>query len=236
MKNIAIIPARSGSKGLKDKNIKILNGIPLLAYTINAAKESKMFDEIFVSTDSEKYAEIAKEYGASVPFLRSKKLSDDNTSSWDVVKDALQWYENNGKVFRTVALLQPTSPLRTANNIIAGYELMDTKNANLIVGVCEADHSPLWCNKIPQDLSLKNFLKKDLVSLPRQNLPTYYRINGALYIAKVEYLYLVEDIYSSECYACIMKKEHSIDIDDELDLMIAETLLNKNYKFNSKLC
>jgi CMP-N,N'-diacetyllegionaminic acid synthase len=226
VRNIAIIPARSGSKGLKDKNIKILNGKPLIAYTIEAAKESNMFDEIFVSTDSEKYADIAREYGASVPFLRGKELSSDTASSWDVVKDILQQYEKQGKVFDTITLLQPTSPLRLSSDIVAGYEMMNKKNANVVIGVCETDHSPLWCNTLPKDLSLENFLSKELVSLPRQSLPTYYRINGALYITKVDYLKTIADIYSNGCYAYVMNKETSIDIDNELDFMMAETILN----------
>lgn len=118
MRNIAIIPARSGSKGLKDKNIKLLNGVPLLAYTIKAAVESNMFNEIFVSTDSEVYAQIAREWGANVPFLRSAELSGDEVSAWDVVRDSIKRYEGLGKKFDTVALLQPTSPLRTSKDII----------------------------------------------------------------------------------------------------------------------
>ena len=96
MKNLAIIPARSGSKGLKDKNIKLLNGKPLMAYTIEAAIQSKMFDEVMVSTDSEEYADIAKKYGAKVPFMRSSELSNDTASSWDVVRDVLHKYKKDG--------------------------------------------------------------------------------------------------------------------------------------------
>jgi len=227
VRNIAIIPARSGSKGLKDKNIKLLNGKPLMAYTIEVAKESGAFDEIFVSTDSENYAEIAKAWGASVPFLRSVELSSDTATSWDVVKDALEHYKRRGDEFDTVALLQPTSPLRKSEDIKSGYSLMNRKKANAIVGVCEVDHSPLWCNTIPKDGSLDNFLSKDLLGLPRQSLPSYYRINGALYITKVDYLMSTNDIYRSGCYACVMKKENSVDIDDAMDFMIASTFLNK---------
>lgn len=124
MKNIAIITARSGSKGLPNKNIRLLNGKPLMAYTIEAAIKSNMFDEVFVSTDSEEYADIAKEYGASVPFLRSQENAGDSSSSWDVVKETIENYKELGKVYDTVALLQPTSPLRRAEDIVAGYKLM----------------------------------------------------------------------------------------------------------------
>lgn len=225
MKNLAIIPARSGSKGLKDKNIKLLNGKPMIAYTIEAAKKSKMFDEIFVSTDSEKYSKIAVKWGASVPFLRNESLSTDTASSWDVVKNSIVNYKKLGKKFDTIALLQPTSPLRTSDDIIAGYNKMKEKNANIIVGVCEVDHSPLWSNILPKDNSLKGFINQNLIKTPRQGLPTYYRINGALYIVKTKYLMSTEYIYEDKGFAIIMSREHSIDIDDKMDFIIAESMI-----------
>lgn len=226
MKNIAIIPARSGSKGLKDKNIKLLNGKPLIAYTIEAAQKSNLFEEIIVSTDSEKYAEIAREWGASVPYLRNEDLSSDIASSWDVVKDVLMNYKKNGEEFGTVTLLQPTSPLRTYEDIITGYNKMRERDANLIVAVCEVDHSPLWSNTLPEDFSLTKFMDQGLIMTPRQSLPTYYRINGALYIVKTDYLMSTDNIYSEKSFAFIMSKEHSVDIDDLVDFKIAEILMN----------
>lgn len=225
MRNLAIIPARSGSKGLKDKNIKPLNDKPLIAYTIEAAKKSKLFDEIFVSTDSQKYAKIASEWGANVPFLRNTELSSDTASSWDVVKDVIINYQKKGVNFDTIALLQPTSPLRTSEDIINGYKMMEKKKAKVIVSVCEVDHSPLWCNVLPIDNSLENFLDEDLIKMPRQKLPTYYRINGALYIAEIKYLMSTDNIYKEDCYATIMPKEHSIDIDDITDFKIAQLFI-----------
>lgn len=225
MRNIAIIPARSGSKGLKDKNIKPLNGKPLIAYTIEAAQKSNLFDEIFVSTDSEEYARIACECGANVPFLRSEELASDTASSWDVVKNSLVNYKKMGKEFESVALLQPTSPLRKFDDIINAFAQMKRMNANAIVAVCEVDHSPLWCNTLPEDNSLNKFLQQDLIKMPRQSLPTYYRINGALYIVKTEYLMANENIYAKKCYAMVMSKERSVDIDDAVDFKIAEALI-----------
>jgi len=114
MKQIAVIPARSGSKGLKDKNIKVLNGKPMMAYTIEAALNSKLFDCVHVSTDSAQYASIAKQYGADVPFLRDKELADSKASTWDALRDVIQKYKEAGREFDAVTLLQPTSPLRSA--------------------------------------------------------------------------------------------------------------------------
>lgn len=227
MRNIAIITARSGSKGLKDKNICELNGKPLLAYSIEAAIKTGLFDEIMVSTDSEIYAEIARQWGANVPFLRSEVLSNDVASSWDVLKEVLGKYKEIGLEYDTVTLLQPTSPLRTSEDIIAGYNVFVEKNANLVVGVCEMDHSPLWSNMLPLDHSMENFIKPEIVKLPRQSIPAYYRINGALYMVKVDYLMKSSNIYAENSFATIMSKVHSIDIDDEMDFSIAEVLIMK---------
>ena len=227
MKNIAIIPARSGSKGLKDKNIRLLNGKPLLAYSVEAALESGVFDEVMVSTDSEKYAEIAKEYGASVPFLRSAELSSDTATSKDVILDTLKRYADSGQVFDTFCLLQPTSPLRTAKDICRAYQIFSEKKANAVVGVTEVDHSPLFCNMLPADGSLVNFIRAEVKDRPRQALESYYRINGAMYIASGLYYQKYGDFYHDRCYAYVMGKDVSVDIDDEMDFIFAELLMVK---------
>ena len=228
MKNIAIIPARSGSKGLKDKNIKLLNGKPLMAYSIEAALESKMFYEVMVSTDSEKYAAIAKEYGANVPFLRSAELSSDTATSKDVILDVLRRYEAAGNKYDTFCLLQPTSPLRKASDIIKAYEFFAEKKALAVVGVTEADHSPLHYGTLPDDLSMVGFIKDEVKDKPRQALETYYRINGAMYIASVEYYREFGDFYKDRCYAFIMGREVSVDIDSEMDFCVAKAIFSKS--------
>lgn len=225
MKNIAIIPARSGSKGLKNKNILTLNSIPLLAYSIIAAKESKLFDEIVVSTDSKEYADIAINWGASVPFLRSEKNSDDTASSWDVVLEVLNNYSDRGIKFDTVTLLQPTSPLRTSDDIIQAFELYNKKEANAITSVCEVDHSPLWCMTLTGDNSLTEF-RKSIQDRPRQSLSTYYRLNGAIYIRKIQYNDDAPELLSDKEFAYIMHRTHSIDIDTIDDFKLAEFYLS----------
>lgn len=226
MKSIAIIPARSGSKGLIDKNIRLMNGKPLIWYSINAAIESNCFDEVMVSTDSERYAKIAKECGASVPFLRSANNSSDKADSWDVVREVLSKYKELGKEFDTVMLLQPTSPLRTAKDILESFFILKEKNARSVVSVCETEHSPLWCNTLPDNECLDGFLRPEIIeSVGRQSLPTYYRINGAIYLTKVSND-IGTDLYSDTGYAYIMSREKSIDIDTELDFKMAEFMLN----------
>lgn len=224
MKNLAIITARSGSKGLKDKNIKLLNGMPLMAYSILAAKEAELFTEVMVSTDSKAYAMVAREYGASVPFLRTGENSSDSAGSWEVVKEVLYKYRQQGRMFDTVCLLQPTSPLRTAEDIISGYRELTVKQADAITAVCEAEHSPVWMMELPDGLSLKEFRKR-YKDAPRQRLNTFYRINGALYIRKISYTDTEIKIESDKEYAYIMKRNRSVDIDTIDDFEYAEYLI-----------
>ena len=225
MKNIAIIPARSGSKGLKDKNIKLLKGKHLLAYSVEAALEANIFDEVMVSTDSEVYAEISRRYGAEVPFLRSAELSGDTAGSWDVVKQVLRRYMENGKEFDTICLLQPTSPLRTAEDILEAYRFMNEKNAEAVTSVCEVDHSPLWTMVLPEDCSLKEYNATCQGNAPRQQLATYYRFNGAIYIRKIRYVDGEIELLEDDEYAFVMETKKSVDIDTELDFIIAEKVM-----------
>jgi len=225
MKNIAIIPARSGSKGLKDKNIKMLNGKPLMAYTIEAALKSKQFDEVMVSTDSEKYAEIAKSFGAKVPFLRSAETSTDKASSWDTVAEVLGRYAENRQTFDTLCLLQPTSPFRTAEDIKMAYELYKSKADFAVISVCEAEHSPLWCGHLPESGEFLNFINEDAMK-QRQAGGKFYRLNGAIYIVNCEKFKTDRHFYQSGSFAYIMPQERSIDIDTALDFKMAEFLMN----------
>ena len=226
MKNIAIIPARSGSKGLKNKNIKLLNGKPLLAYTVEAALQSGLFDCVHVSTDSEQYADIAREFGADVPFLREAELASDTSNTWDALRFVIKEYEELGQKFDTVCLLQPTSPLRDATDIKNAYQIFEEKKAESVVSVCETEHSPLLCNTLKESGSMKGFIDMKKVGR-RQELSTYYRLNGAIYIQTVDLLMQGGDLYGDESYAYVMEKEHSVDIDDEMDFMFAEVMIRK---------
>lgn len=224
MDHLAIIPARSGSKGLKDKNIKCLQGKPLLAYSISAAIESGVFSEVMVSTDSTVYAKVAEEYGARVPFLRSEATSGDMAGSWDAVKEVLQEYLIRGKRFDTVCLLQPTSPLRNAQDILNGYNELYERDADAITAVCEVEHSPLWSMTLEEDHSLINF-RKCMLSVPRQKLTTYYRLNGALYIRRIAYRTNEIALLDRKEYAYIMDRQRSIDIDSIEDFAYASFMM-----------
>lgn len=225
MKKIAIISARSGSKGVKDKNIRELAGKPLMAYSIEAALNSGLFDTVVVSTDSEEYARIGREWGAEVPFLRSAETSGDTASGWDVIKEVLNNYKNlYGKEFEMFTLLQPTSPLRTAQDVKNAFDIFEKNDANAVVSVCEMEHSPYWCNTLPEDHSMNGFLDK-ANDLPRQALKKHYRLNGAIYMSRVDTFMEDTNIYKEKSYAYIMDSLISIDIDSELDFKLAETII-----------
>ena len=219
-KIIAVIPARSGSKGLKDKNIKDLCGKPLIAYTIDAAKNSDIFDKIIVSTDSQKYADISKQFGAEVPFLRSEENSNDKAGSWDVVKEVLSKLDEK---YDIVILLQPTSPLRTSQHIKDAIKLFFEKDADTVCSVCETPHPMFWCNTLNKNLSMKNFIKKEYQKR-RQELPKSYTLNGAIYICKTKYIDNL-DFYSNKSFAYVMNKNSSIDIDENLDFQLCELII-----------
>ena len=197
-----------------------------MAYSIEAAIQSALFDTVHVSTESEIYAQIAREYGADVPFLRSRELSADDISTWDAMRFVIREYEKAGKHFDTITVLQPTSPLRTKEDIIGAHRFFEEKEANMISTVCEMEHSPLWSNTLPDDLSMENFEDEQVAYSPRQELPIYYRENGAVYILKVDYLMNNTALYKNKCFAYIMEEKHSVDIDEELDIIIAQAILD----------
>lgn len=224
---LAVIPARGGSKGIPHKNIKHLAGKPLIAYTIEAALESGIFEKVIVSTDSRKIAEISKQYGAEVPFVRPDEISGDLVSSDEVILHALDFFKGKGKEFDYVCKLQPTSPLRTAEHVREAYQLMKEKNADFVVSVCECEHSPLWAGVLGEDRSLDNFIKEDAKRACRQELPTYYRLNGAIYMGKTEAFCENKSFIGKNAFAYVMKQEESVDIDTSIDFEVAEVIINQ---------
>ena len=226
-KIIAVIPARSGSKGLKDKNIKTLLGRPLLSYTVEAARKSGVFDRIVLSTDSRRYAKIGMDCGAEVPFLRHRRTSGDGASSWGVVAETLS---RLGENFDVVALLQPTSPLRSARSVRGALAEFFEKDADAVVSVCEFPHSKAWINTLPKSLSMRNFVEKKHANKPRQKLGPCYILNGAVYIVKTRFVKASLDLFSLKTYAYIMDREESVDIDCGFDFKMAEFILRNGRK------
>ena len=231
MKNIlAIIPARGGSKGLPGKNIIDLGGEPLINWTIQAAKESKYISEIFVSTDDLKIKDVVERSGIKINRLRSKILSEDDTLSIDVVLDILTFPEFANVEY--VCMLQPTSPLRNSLHIDEAFDKFFNLNASCCVSVCENEFSPFWSFELYEN-KLKSLFTHNSIPLRRQELPATYSLNGAIYIAKVDWLFNKKSFLSDETIAYLMQKNYSIDIDDLEDLRKAEQLI-KNLSINLK--
>lgn len=229
MSTLGVITARSGSKGIKDKNIRELCGKPLMAYTIESALKCRYIDKVMVSTESNTYAAIAKSYGAEVPFLRSDKNSTDQAKSIDVLLEVLEEYEKLGYVFENIVSLQPTSPLRTFQDLDEAFKLFYEKRADSVVSVCECEHNPLLSGILPDDLNMSGFIKSEN-NLRRQDLKKFYRLNGAIYISNVSKLKQIRSFYGEKSYAYIMGQNESVDIDTEQDFVYAEFLMNRQIK------
>lgn len=223
---LAIIPARSGSKGIIDKNIKEIDNKPLMAYTIEASLKAKIFDDIIVSTDSKKYAEIAESYGASVPFFRPKELATSEASNHDVILHVLSEMKKLKKSYDYFVLLQPTSPLRNEKNILESVDELLNNDANSVVSICEVDHSSS-INIVLSSTRRLDFLFDDSKKFNRQYMKKEYRINGAIYMCKTEYFLKYKSFYREKSYPYIMDKISSIDIDDIYQFNFAEFIIKK---------
>lgn len=217
-KILALIPARGGSKGIKNKNIIDLCGKPLIAYTIEAAKKSRFIDRIVVTTDSEAIAEVARKYGADTPFMRPKKYAEDTSKTIDAVMHAIGWFQEHGERYDALVLLQPTVPLRDNYDIDAAIETFEQNEKEPIVSVCEADNNPTLIRSVGKNGRLEKLL--DLSStVRRQDMPKYYVVNGAIYINRIDDL-SEHTSFNDNPVPYIMSKEHSVDIDEERDLLI----------------
>lgn len=223
---LAIIPARGGSKRLPRKNLLDLCGKPLIAWSTEAGSKSKYIDKVVVSSDDDEILNISKTYGAET-IKRPAELASDTATTFDAIKhtiDSLQKYDY-------VVLLQPTSPLRNQKHIDEAIELLESKNADAVVSVCEMDHSPLWSNTLPTDGNMNSFLRDEVLNKRSQDLEMYYRLNGAIYICKTQKLlkeksFLIRD----NIFAYKMDRTSSIDIDEKIDFLIAKTLFLESTK------
>ena len=225
---LAIIPARAGSKGLPGKNIKLLQGKPLIAHTIEQALKAKNVSRVIVSTDDGEIARIALKYGAEVPFMRPKSLATDTALSVDnyiyTIKKLQK--ENNIKI-KEFIVLQPTSPLRTSNDIDNAINLFYKKEADSVISYSKENHPITWHKQINNDLSFTNIFEDKLQN--RQDIKTTYFPNGAIFIFKFNII-SQKKYYTQKSFAYIMPRNRSIDIDTIDDFEYAEFLLQKNTK------
>lgn len=220
---LAIIPARGGSKGIPGKNIIDLAGKPLIAWTIEAAKKSKYIDRLVLSSDDDEIINLAAQWGCEAPFKRPDEFAKDNTPGVDPVLHAISMLPG----FDYVILLQPTSPLRTAEDIDGCIEYCMMKQANCCVSVTEPDKSPFWMYTINSQSILEPILQIDNeVVTRRQDLPVVYALNGAVYVAKCDWLIANKSFLSKETIGYAMSKDRSVDIDSLRDLQLARVILD----------
>ena len=220
---LAVIPARGGSKRLPRKNVLDLKGKPLIAWTIEAAKNSKYLDKIIVSTDDQEISDVSTKFGTEV-LIRPDGLASDTASSVEVVLHAI---ETQNQPYDYVILLQPTSPLRTVRHIDEAIELLFEKNANSVISVCETDHSPLWANTLPEDGNMGSFIREEVKGKRSQDLPIFYQLNGAIYLVNsASFNQSKSFIQTKNSYAYIMSKKDSVDIDTDLDFEFVSLLIN----------
>ena len=237
LKILAIIPARGGSKSVPRKNIRKLNGKPLIAYTIEAANEIKdKFHKIIVSTDDEEISEISKMFGAEVPFLRPKELAGDKTPTYLVLQHAVHFVENQDSIkIDLVMLLQPTTPFRNTEDISNSIKLSQTSDSDSVISVVQVFSThPILMKKIENGV-LTHYSIEEKEGTPRQLYePAAYMRNGAIYLTKRDVLINNNSIWGNSITPYIMPQERSYNIDDEIDFLSSEMILRNQSKYTNK--
>ncbi len=218
---LAVVPARGGSKRLPGKNLRLLDGVPLISWSIRAAQQSKYVDAVLVTSDSPAILAEAEKHSAPT-IVRPAELATDEATSMSAIVHALA----HSPAHDLIVLLQPTSPLRGAVHVDAALESTIERGARAVISVCPVEHSPLWSNTLPADGAMDAFLRPELKNVRSQELAPYYRLNGAIYICEMQAL-LDEQTFmlSSGAYAFQMDRRSSVDIDDEDDFALAEFYL-----------
>lgn len=222
-KILAVIPARGGSKGVPRKNIKELAGKPLIAWTIEEAKKSKYIDRLILSSEDDEIINVAKHFGCEVPFKRPIELAEDDTPGINPVIHAIMQCPG----YDYVVLLQPTSPLRTVEDIDGCIEKIVSNEAPFCVSVTEPEKSPYWMYTLEKD-KMKPLLPQDKLIARRQELPKSFALNGAVYVAEINKLLKEKSFLTKETVAYIMSQERSFDIDTIIDFKICESLIGNN--------
>ena len=230
---VAVIPARSGSKGLVDKNIKLLNGHPLLAYSVRAACLTKGIERVIVSTDSEEYASIAKKYGAEVPFLRPKELAQDHSTDQDVIDHALSWLEKHeGSTPRLIVFLRPTAPLRRPETIEEAIKAIESdETATALRSIHEMSESAYkWFEVDGEYLACLCTHSRDIeaTSLGRQFYTKTYEPNGSVDILKTNFIIKNQKVYGDRVRAFYSPRVVDIDNEEDFEMAAFQFIKNKD--------
>jgi len=222
-KILGIIPARGGSKTVPRKNIKILAGKPLIACTIEEAHESQYIDRLILSSEDAEIIKVAQAWGCEVPFVRPAELARDETPGIAPVLHAIHAIEEQ---YEYIVLLQPTSPLRTADDIDACIRYCIQEGAPVCASVCMVDASPYWMYTLNEKKKLCSLMPGQLIER-RQEIPVVYALNGAIYVANIDYLLKEKRFVSEDTLAYLMPRDRSWDIDTDLDFLICELIKHR---------
>jgi CMP-N,N'-diacetyllegionaminic acid synthase len=221
---IGIIPARGGSKGILRKNIVKLNKKPLIYYSISEAKKSKFLSKVVVSTEDVEIANVAKKFDVCV-IKRPKNLASDKSQSIDTIKHTIHFLEKQNKSqIDIIVFLQPTSPLRTTEDIDKAISKFIKSKCDSLISVNETSHSPYFMYTLKNNF-LKPLLKISIRSKRRQDMPKIFQVNGAIYITSRDMILKKNTVFGKKILPFVMDVEKSIDIDSSLDLIVAEHLL-----------
>jgi CMP-N,N'-diacetyllegionaminic acid synthase len=221
---LALVPARGGSKGVPRKNIRIIGGKPMIAWTIEAARGSRYIDRLILSSDDPAIIDVAVECGCEAPFVRPAELAGDQADSMAVVRHAIAALPEQ---FEYLVLLQPTSPMRRTEDIDGAIERCVRGGAPACVSVSEADKSPFWMVRLDAQGIMHPLFPAHQIPYRRQDAPLVFALNGAVYVARTEHLKLGGTFLVPGAVGYPMPKERSLDIDTELDLAIVDFLLNR---------
>lgn len=223
---LAIIPARAGSRGIKNKNVIDLCGKPLIAYSIEVALKSKYIDRVIVSTNCKEIADVAKKYGADVPFLRPDYLALDTSKTIECVIHCIEQLHIYGDIYDYIVLLQPTQPLRESYHIDEAVELIVQKDSDSLVSICKVKEHPILMRTLNEDNSMSNLLNISSTQR-RQDFKEYYRVNGVIYINKINENLNLNTSLNDNKLPYIMDEKYSVDIDEILDLKIAKIMMKE---------
>lgn len=218
---LALIPARGGSKGLPGKNIVPVNGRPLLQWTIEAARASRYIDRVVLSSNDEAIMAEARACGCEVPFRRPRELSTDTATTVDVVLHALDALPE----YDIIVVLQPTSPLRTTEDIDSACRILEDVSAPACVSVAPVEQNPFWMYRVDSEGKMTPLLETEITAIRRQDLPSVCILNGAIYVAETQWLRRTRTFVTRETVAYVMPEKRSLDIDTPADLEAFKRIL-----------